>query len=342
MNLTLIQLSKIVSGELIGDSQKVVTNVSGLSQAGENDISFLGNLKYIDAAQNTKAGVIFIPKDMDTKKFDGKNIIKVANPQYAYGIVLAIIDKERLSNIKNEISPKAFISDTAKVADNVYVGHFAVIEDEVVIGEGTKIFPNVYIGRNVKIGKDCLIYPNVTIRENAILGDRVILQPGVVIGGDGFGFATVEGVNQKIPQIGNVILGNDVEIGANTTIDRATANSTVIGDGTKIDNLVQVAHNVQMGKNCIIVALVAIAGSAQIGDSVVIGGQTGVAGHIKIGNNVMIGAQAGVSSSVEDGQKIGGNPMTDLTQSIKIRATLRKLPQMYQDLRRIKEKLGDK
>ncbi|MCL2390522.1 MAG: UDP-3-O-(3-hydroxymyristoyl)glucosamine N-acyltransferase, partial [Endomicrobia bacterium] len=216
-----------------------------------------------------------------------------------------------------------------------------VIEDGAWVGDGTKIFPNVYIGKNSKVGKNCIFYPNVVIRENVIAGDRVILQPSVVIGGDGFGFVTVDGVNQKIPQIGRVEIGDDVEIGAHTTIDRATVDATRIGKGTKIDNLVMIAHNVQIGENCIIVALTGIAGSAKIGNNATIGAQVGIAGHIKIGNNVTISSQSGVGGDLHDGEIVGGNPLTELKQSIKIRATLRKLPEMYNDIRKIKKEIED-
>ncbi|MDR2709505.1 MAG: UDP-3-O-(3-hydroxymyristoyl)glucosamine N-acyltransferase [Elusimicrobiota bacterium] len=339
MEITLVKLAQITNGFLVGDENKIIRNASGLAEAVADDISFLGNMKYLQQAFETKAGALFVGQDIDEKKFSGKNIIKVANPQYAYSLVLNIIAKERLDDIKFEISPRAFIDEQAKVAPDVYIGACVVIDKGAQVASGTRIFPNVYVGRNAKIGKSCIIYSNVTIRENCVLGDRVILQPGVVVGGDGFGFATVDGQNQKIPQIGNVVIGNDVEVGANTTIDRATTNSTKIGDGAKIDNLVQIAHNVCIGKNSLIVAQVGISGSTKIGDNVIVGGQTGIAGHLNIGNNVLVAGQSGVSGNIKDGQKVGGNPIVDLTQSIKIRAALRHLPQIYQDIKNIKKKL---
>ncbi|MDR2772099.1 MAG: UDP-3-O-(3-hydroxymyristoyl)glucosamine N-acyltransferase [Elusimicrobiota bacterium] len=344
MKLTLEELSQVVEGELVrrNDKVKTVTNASGLAEAGLSDVSFLGNMKYLDTAKNTKAGVIFISKDIDDSQFDSINLIKVANSQYAYGIVLELIAKERLAAFKNEVSPKSSVSPDALIAPNVYIGAFSIVEASVEIGAGTKILANVYIGQRSKIGANCVIYPNVVIREDTVIGDSVILQPGVIVGGDGFGFATVNEVNKKIPQIGNVVIGNDVEIGANTTIDRATTNSTKIGDGTKIDNLVQIAHNVEIGKNCLIVAQAGIAGSTKIGNSTIIGGQTGVAGHLTIGDNVTVAGQSAVSASLKDGQKVGGNPIAELGQSIKIRATMRKLTQMYKDIRVLKDKMGDK
>lgn len=339
MKLTIAELAELVSGEIIGDSQEIITGISGLSEAKKGQVSFLTNMKYIGDALNTEATVILIPSNLDTKDFEGKNLIKVSNPQYAYSIILELIEKERKSKIEIKIHKSASISEKAKIGKNAYIGQNVVIEDGVEIGDNAKIFPNVYIGQNVKIGNDCLFYPNVVIREDCIIGDRVILQPGAVIGSDGFGFATVNGKTHKVPQIGNVILGDDVEIGANVTIDRAAINTTKIGSGTKIDNLVQIAHNVQTGENCIIVALTGIAGSTKLGNNVTIGGQTGLAGHLEIGNNVFIASQTGISGNLKDGEQVGGNPMAEIKQSIKIRATMRKLPEMYQDIKKIKKQL---
>jgi UDP-3-O-[3-hydroxymyristoyl] glucosamine N-acyltransferase len=341
MKLTAGELAKLTGGELVGNAAEVLTGVNGLAEAKSGDISFLGNPKYLNDALNTKASAIFVSKDFDASLFSGKNLIKVSNPQYAYSIILSIIEKERFAAIEIKIHPSASISPKSAVGKNSYIGQNVVIEDGAQIGDDAKIFPNVYIGTNVKIGKNALIYPNVVIRENAIIGDRVILQSGVVIGGDGFGFAAIEGKNQKIPQIGAVELGDDVEIGANTTIDRATVDATRIGSGTKIDNLVQIAHNVQIGDNCIIVAQSGIAGSTKVGNNTTIAAQVGIVGHLKIGNNVLIASQSGISGNISDGEKIGGNPQCELQQSIKIRALIRKLPEMYSDLRQMKKEIKD-
>jgi UDP-3-O-[3-hydroxymyristoyl] glucosamine N-acyltransferase len=342
MNLTASELAVIVSGELVGDKNIVLTGVNSLVDAKENEISFLGNLKYFSEVLKTKAGVIFVASDMDISEFKNKNIIKVVNPQHAYGIILSIIEKENSGSIERSIHESASISKNAKVGKDTYIGQNVVVEANAELGDNTRIFPNVYVGRNVKIGKDCLIYSNVVIRENTIIGDRVIIQPGVIIGGDGFGFAVTDSKIQKIPQIGRVEIGNDIEIGSNTTIDRATVGATKIGNGTKIDNLVQIAHNVHIGDNCTIVAQVGIAGSTRLGNNVTIGGQTGLAGHLKIGNNIIIASQSGVSGNIKDGQRVGGNPISLLSRSIKIRALMRKLPEMYQELKKIKKYLANK
>jgi len=337
MKISAGEIAKIVSGEISGDAQIVISGVNGLAEAQEGEISFLGNPKYVQDALKTKASALLVPQNSDVAQFGEKTLIKVQNPQYAFSALLAIVEKERFAGFENKIHSSASVSETACVGENVYIGQNAVIEDGARVGKGTKIFPNVYIGRNSKIGEDCVIYPNVVIRENVKIGDRAILQPSVVVGGDGFGFATIEGENKKIPQIGTVEIGDDVEIGAHSTIDRATVDATRIGSGTKIDNLVMVAHNVQIGKNCLITAQCGIAGSSKLGNNVVVGAQSGIIGHIKIGNNVMIAGQSGVSGNLSDGERVGGNPMVELNQSIKIRATLRKLPEMYKDLRKLKE-----
>ncbi|GHT68926.1 UDP-3-O-acylglucosamine N-acyltransferase [Endomicrobiia bacterium] len=342
MKLTASELAVIVEGELIGDKNIILTGANDISEAKKNEISFLGNLKYFTEALKTEAGIIFVADDTDISKFQDKNIIKVSNPQYAYTKVLSIIEKEQLCLIEKNVHKSVFIAGNAKVGKGTYIGHNVVIESGVEIGDDARIFPNVYIGKSVKIGKDCLVYPNVVIRENTVIGNRIIIQPGVVIGGDGFGFVSIEGKAQKVPHIGHVEIGDDVEIGANTTIDRATTGATKIGSGTKIDNLVQIAHNVTIGENCIIVAQTGISGSTHLGNNVIVGGQTGLAGHLKIGNNVTIASQSGISGNIQDNEHIGGNPMANIKQSIKIRTLMRKLPDMYQDLKKIKKALEDK
>ncbi|MDR1400874.1 MAG: UDP-3-O-(3-hydroxymyristoyl)glucosamine N-acyltransferase [Endomicrobium sp.] len=337
MRITAAELAVIVSGKLFGDKDVVLTGVNELLVAKEDEVSFLENLKYFSEALKSKSGVIFVADDMDVSQFTNKNIIKVPNPKYAYGIILSIVEKEMLNLEKRSIHFSASIANNVKLGMDVCIGQNVVIKSGTEIGDSTKIFPNVYIGNSVKIGIDCLIYPNVFIGDYTVIGDRVIVQAGVVIGGDGFGFTvTDERKIQKIPQIGKVEIGNDVELGANTTVDRATVGVTKIGDGTKIDNLVQIGHNVKIGKNCIIVSQVGISGSTHLGNNVTVGGQTGLVGHLKIGNDVMIAAQSGVTRSIKDFEKVGGNPIAPIKQSIKIRVLMRKLPEIYRDLKRIK------
>jgi len=341
MKITAAELAAIVSGKLFGDEDIVLTGVSGLSVAKESEISFLENLKYLSEALKSRAGIIFIANDMDISQFTNKNIIKVPNPKYAYSVVLSIIEKERLNLEKRNIHFSAFIANNVKIGVNVYIGQNVVIETGTKIDDNARIFPNVYIGNNVKIGRDCLIYPNVFIGDYTEIGNRVIIHPGAVIGGDGFGFTTTnEKKMQKVPQIGKVEVGDDVEVGANTTVDRATVDVTKIGNGTKVDNLVQIAHNVRIGENCVVVAQVGISGSTYLGNNVTIGGQAGLVGHLRIGNDVMIAAQSGVTRNIKDFEKVGGNPIAPIKQSIKIRALMRKLPEIYRNLKMIKKNLG--
>jgi UDP-3-O-[3-hydroxymyristoyl] glucosamine N-acyltransferase len=336
MKFTSLELSKLVAGKLIGSKHIILTGVSSLLEASKHDISFLRNSKYITDAIKSQAGVIFVSKEMDISKLINKNLIQVKRADYAYNIILNLISK-CFSDNKIGIDKFSYIAPHVTLGDNVYIGRNVVIETKSVIGNNVNIFPNVYIGENVQIGNNCTIYPNVVIRYNTKIGKRVIIHPGVIIGGDGFGFICIHNKWCKVPHIGKVDIGDDVEIGANTTIDRATVGITKIGNGTKIDNLVQIAHNVKIGENCVIVAQVGIAGSTQLGNNVQIGGKSGIVGHLKIGNNVMIASQAGISKNVKDNAKVGGNPMTSLNKSLKIKVLMRKLPEIYKDLKKLKK-----
>jgi UDP-3-O-[3-hydroxymyristoyl] glucosamine N-acyltransferase len=340
MQMKLSEIAKLTGGKVVGDENQIITGVAALAEAGEGEIAFLGNMKYLQDALNSKASAILYPENLSVENFSGKNLILVSHPQNAFGMILGVIDKERLNAIPTAVHERAVVAQNAKTGKNVYIGANAVIEDNVIIGENTKIFPNVYVGANSKIGADCIIYPNVTIRENSIIGDRVILQPGVVIGGDGFGFANIGGKTQKIPQIGHVEIGDDVEIGANTTVDRATFGTTKIGKGTKTDNLAQIAHNVQIGENCFIVSQAGIAGSTKIGSNVTIGGQVGIVGHITIEDNVIVASKSGVSKDIPKGRIMSGNPCIDHREQLKIDAVTRKLPQIYADIKKLKKAAG--
>jgi UDP-3-O-[3-hydroxymyristoyl] glucosamine N-acyltransferase len=325
-----------VSGKLIGNKYIILTGVNSLLEANEHDVAFVCHYKYIADAVKSKAGVILVSTNIDCEKLINKNIIKVKRADYAYNIILNLISKHMLSeNIG--VDKYAHIAPNVKIGHNVYIGKNVVIENKTVIGNNVKIFPNVYIGYDVKIGNNCIIYPNVVIRYSTTIGKRVIIQPGAVIGGDGFGFLRINNKWCKVYHIGKVDIGDDVEIGANTTIDRATVGVTKIGSGTKIDNLVQVAHNVQIGKNCVIVAQVGIAGSTKVGNNVQIGGQSGIIGHIQIGNNVMVASQSGITKNIKDDKQVGGNPMTSINSSLKIKVLMKKLPKIYKDLKTLKK-----
>jgi UDP-3-O-[3-hydroxymyristoyl] glucosamine N-acyltransferase len=314
-------VATVVKGELMGDGSVTVEGAAGLDEASEKEISFFHNKKYSDSLQNTKARVVLIPQQTNgTPLPKGKTLIRVANPQWAFAQVLGLIDQQRMHHPKG-IHPKAHVEATA------------------VIGTGTIVYPGCYIGHNVRVGADCLMYPNVVLREDTQVGDRVIIHPGTVLGSDGYGFATLEGRHHKIPQIGRVVIENDVEIGANCAIDRATTGETRVGAGTKIDNLVHIAHNVQIGPNCLITGQVGIAGSTKIGKNVMFGGQAGIVGHVTIGDGAIIAAQTGVMSDVEPGAVLFGSPARPLKKAMKLLAVYGKLDEMYDALKQLKKKL---
>jgi len=335
------EIAQIVGGQAEGDTAQVLAGVAGLADAGPQDISFLGNMKYLAAAASTRAGCVLLPVSARQVACAAKARIFVEDPQYAFSQVLALIESQRPKPAP-VLDPKAHIHYQARLGVGVSVGAFTVVERGALVGEGTEISAQCYIGENVRIGRRCLIYPQVTIRDNCIVGDRCILHPGVVVGADGFGFSTDRktGQHRKIPQIGNVVIEDDVEIGANSTIDRGTVGSTSIAAGTKIDNLVQIGHNCRIGRGCILVAQAGIAGSTAVGDRVILGGQVGVAGHLRIGDGAQIAAQSGIMSDVDKGQVLFGSPARPHREAFKLQALYGRLPEMHAALKDIRRKLG--
>lgn len=338
---TVGELAALVSGKALGDSSHMIEGVAGLLEAGPSDVSFLGNPKYAAAAATSNAGCLFLPPTAAQAPGRCGNRILVEDPQYAFSLVLGLIESQRPKS-PALIDAKASIHYAAKLGPGVSVGAFTVIESNVGVGEGTAIGPQCYIGENVRIGRHCKIYPQVVIREDCLVGDRAILHSGTVIGADGFGFSTDRrtGRHRKIPQLGNVVLKDDVEIGANVTIDRATTGSTEIGAGTKIDNLVQVGHNVKTGRDCLLVSQAGVAGSCLLGDRVILAGQAGVAGHLRLGEGAIVMAQAGVMSDVENGKVIFGSPARPHRESFKLQALYGRLPELFNAVKQIKAKLG--
>lgn len=339
MKLTIAEVAAIVQGTVNFNSNLIVTGANGLDEAGPEDISFLGNPKYAELLNTTKAGVVLVPQNIPEIQ---KPVIKVKNPQLAFAKILSIIESEKSPKIFNQIHSSCVIESSAKIGKDVSIGAFSVIEEGAVIGNNTIIKAHVYVGNNTVIGDNCIIYPNVTIRENILIGSRVIIHSGSVIGSDGFGFVPAETGIFKIPQIGKVEIDDDVEIGANVTIDRATTGFTKIGSGTKIDNLVQIAHNVKIGKNCMIVSQVGIAGSTKIGNNVVIGGQAGTVGHINIGDGVIVAARGAVTNNVSDKQVVSGYPARPHREALKIEALIHRLPELYEQIKKIKNEIGNK
>lgn len=304
---TVGELAEMTQSEIIGDPNLTITNVADLHSAEAEDVSFLANPRYERAMTHSKAGVVIVSsKDL---LIEGRNFLINSNPTKAFQLLLETFHKQQELTAFRAIHPTAVIHDSSHIGSGVTIGPHAVIDEGAHIGDNTFIGAGTYIGREVSIGKESTIHPHVTIREQCSIGCRVVIHPGVVIGSCGFGFTSDErGRHHKLQQVGNVVVGDDVEIGANTTIDRSRFKSTVIGRGTKIDNLVQIAHGVKIGEDVIIVAQTGIAGSTTIGNHVVIGGQTGIAGHIEIAPKCGIAAMSGVSKTITKPGNYRGNP----------------------------------
>lgn len=327
------EIADFLGGEICcGRKDIEITGISTIDSAEKSDITFFSNPRYKKYLSGSRAGAIITGRNVDIRD---KTLLKVDDPYLAFALVL---EKYFTKSLKPKgMDQSVIVPDSSKIGRNVTINKGSVICDNVIIGDNSYIYGNVYIGDNVKIGDNCIIYPGVVIREDSILGNGVILQPGVVIGGDGFGFVPQPGKHKKIPQIGKVIVGDDVEIGANSTVDRGAVGDTVIGEGTKIDNLVQIGHNVKIGKGCLIVSQVGIAGSAKIGDFVMIGGQAGIAGHIEIGDFVQIAAKTGVANSVESGKIISGIPAMEHKKWLKVVGLTAKLPDLLKRIRKLEK-----
>jgi UDP-3-O-[3-hydroxymyristoyl] glucosamine N-acyltransferase len=314
------EIVDFVGGEFTGSRDGQIESVAPLTSANGNQLTFLSNRKYAAELAATKAGAILVPK-----KLDGTNPrwIRVDDPYFAFAKIMTRWFSNR--PMPKGISPKAVVAESAKLGDNLALGHFATIGENVVVGKNVTIFQNVAIQAGSVIGDDCIIYPNVVIYDGSRIGNRCIIHSGVVIGSDGYGFATHGGKHHKIPQIGIVRIEDDVEIGAGTTIDRAALGETVIGEGTKIDNLVQIGHNVKVGKHCLLVSQVGIAGSTELGDYVAVAGQSGFSGHLKIGNRVQVAAKSAVLVDVPDDTKVMGSPAVPFTEFARRQAVVKKL-----------------
>lgn len=336
MKFTLGEIADLVSGELVGSPDIVITGIAGIKESKEGDITFLANSKYASLVKTTKASAIITSKEITGVL---KPLIRTENPSLAFA---RVVDLAAADNAKHPqgVHPTAIIAPSAKLSSSVGVGPYVIVDEEVEVGERTVIYGGGYIGRQTKIGKDCLFYPHVAIREKTVIGSRVIIHCGAVIASDGFGFAAVDGIQEKIPQIGIVVIEDDVEIGANVTIDRARFDKTVIGRGTKIDNLVQIGHNVVIGPNCIIVAQAGISGSTTLGNGVVLAGQAGLAGHIRVGDKAVVAAQAGVTKSIPAHTKVSGYPARPHETAKRVNACIQRLPQLYKKIKELEDKIS--
>lgn len=306
MEITIAQIAALVNGVVDGDSSLKINNYSKIEEGKEGCLTFLANPKYEHYIYETKASVVIVRKDFVPAKPLKTTLLRVDDPYSTIAQLLNMVGamQQQRKGIENPI----FVSEGVNIPDNIYLGAFSYISKGVVIGQNVKIYPQCYVGDDVVIGDNVILYPGVKIYHGCRIGNNCILHSGVVVGGDGFGFAPENGVYKKIAQIGNVIIEDDVEIGANTTIDRATMGSTIVKKGVKLDNLVQIAHNVEVGEHTVIAAQAGIAGSAKIGSHNSIGGQCGFAGHIVVGNNNQFGAQSGIPKSVGDNNTLMGYP----------------------------------
>ncbi len=337
LHKTLNEIAKLIDGKVIGDGDILITGVSGIKEAAEGDITFLANPKYSPLMDKTRAAAIIT--SIDAQK-TSKPVILTENPSLAFAKIISMFMPDDAGHPEG-IDYTVVMGKNVTLGKDVAIGAYVVIGDNVVIGDKTIIYAGCFIGHHSKIGNQTLIYPHVSIRERISIGNRVIIHSGTVIGSDGFGFATIKGSHHKIPQVGTVEIADDVEIGANVTIDRARFDKTVIGRGTKIDNLVQIAHNVVIGENSLIVAQVGISGSTIIGNSVTLAGQAGLVGHITIGDNAIVTAQSGVAKSVPPDTMVSGYPARPFMTTQRVNASLQNLPKLFDLVRELKKKIEE-
>jgi UDP-3-O-[3-hydroxymyristoyl] glucosamine N-acyltransferase len=338
MQMSVTDIARLVKGELIGDGGLLVSGFSGIKEAKKNELTFLSNPKYDPLLHDTQAGVILVPRQMACP---GKTLIRVDNPSLSFTLVVNHFLKGGPDYKPRGIHPTAVIAPGAKLAPGVAVGPHTIIEDGAIISKGCILYANCYVGHETHLGQDCLIYPQVVLREKVFLGNRVIIHSGTVIGSDGYGYVTVDGRHLKIPQVGSVIIEDDVEIGANVTIDRARFDKTIIGEGTKIDNLVQIAHNVIIGKHCLIVAQSGIAGSTKLGDHVILAAQSGLVGHIEIGDGAVVGAQSGVNHSIKAGEQVFGYPAQPIKEALRTNAHIQRLNKYVETIKELKKRIEE-
>ena len=334
---TLAELAALVNGKILGDPQLLIKGVAGIREAKNDEITFLSNPRYSKELAQTAAGAIIISPEV---QLQGLAAIVCDNPYLAFARILDIFyPAEKVIPAGVHIS--TVISPQAKLGANVSIGPFVVVEEGAIIGDETVIYPGTYIGKEARIGSACLLYANISVREKVVIGNKVIIHSGAVIGSDGFGFVPSNGENIKVPQVGTVVIEDKVEIGANVCIARGTLGNTVIGSGTKIDNLVQIAHNVKIGRNCIIVAQAGISGSTTVEDNVTIAGQAGIVGHITIGRGSIVAAQAGVTKDVPPKEIVSGYPAQPHQLAKRINAEMNRLPQLNQKVKELEKRIEE-
>ena len=328
MQFTAAQLASIIGATIQGDPEVAVHSFGKIEEATAGQLAFLSNPKYEEHLYTTKASVVIINQSLVLKEPIKATLLLVSDAYSAFATLLGTYQQLQAASLTG-IQQPSFIAASASLGEQVFVGAFAYIGEKVVVGNNSKIYPHCFIGNNVTLGENCVLHAGVKIYHDCRLGNGVIVHAGTVIGSDGFGFAPkADGSLQKVPQIGNVVIEDGVEIGANTTIDRATIGSTLIHRGAKLDNLIQIAHNVEVGESTVIAAQAGISGSTKIGKGVMIGGQAGIVGHIQLGDRAKVNAQSGVSKSIEKGKAVTGTPAYDYTQALRSQALSRKLPEL--------------
>lgn len=334
MEVSLDKIAEWVGGKIVGDPHLRIGGIASIEEAKPGEITFLANPKYASKAMQTRASAILV-----RAKIDGVScaLLVVEDPYFAFTRLLSRFHPPR--RYPAEVDPRAAIGKEVLLGTGVSIGPFVTVEDRARIGDRVRLGAGVFVGEGSEIGEDSLIYPNVTLREGVKIGKRVIIHSGTVIGSDGFGFAPHQGKYHKIPQVGGVIIEDDVELGANVTVDRATLGNTIIGAGTKVDNLVQIGHNVTVGADSILVAQVGISGSAKIGRHVTLAGQVGVAGHLMIGDNVVVGGKSGVTKDIPAGENVSGFPPLPHKAWLKAQATFPHLPEMRERIKALEKEV---
>ena len=340
MQFTAKQIAEVIQATIEGDENAMVVSFGKIEEAVSGQLAFLSNPKYEAFLYTTNASVVIVNKTLELKKPVASTLLRVDDAYSAFAILLDIYQNAYQPKLSG-IEQGSFVHSTARCADDVYVAAFAYISEGVTIGKGSKIYPGVFVGRNVEIGENSILHPNVSIYHHCKIGSNVTIHASTVIGSDGFGFAPQpDGTFKKIPQIGNVVIEDNVEIGSNTSIDRATFGSTIIKSGVKLDNLLQVAHNVEIGSNTVIAAQTGISGSTKIGKNAMIGGQVGFNGHITVADGSKISAQSGVTKSIKKPHStVTGNPAGDYHTSLRMQVFMKNLPEMAQKIADLEEQL---
>lgn len=338
MQFTAQQIADLINGKIEGDPSVAVSSFGKLEEATKGQLAFLANPKYEEFLYTTQASVIIINTSLQVEKHLNATLIRVPDAYSSFAVILTAYSEMAKANLTG-IQEPSYISKSVKLGENVFVGAFAYLGNNVKIGDNAKIYPQVYLGDNVSIGANSIIYPGVKIQHDCVIGENVCIHAGCIIGGDGFGYAPqADGSFKKVPQIGNVVIEKNVEIGANTTIDRSTIGSTVIKEGAKLDNLIQVAHNVEVGMNTVIAAQSGISGSTKIGKNVMIGGQAGIVGHIHIADGSKINAQSGVGKSIKTpNTAVTGSPAYDYTLALRSQILSRNLPELEKRIKKLEQ-----